>query len=101
MLFFARNIIRARISVYDGISPALLATISLSQNIKGSNHELLVNSLKSSNIVQSPHILTSLKKLDRSLFTHELKAYDNKPNKISKGQNMTDLFSHAIILNNI
>jgi hypothetical protein len=30
------------ISVYDGISPALLATISLSQNIKGNNHNELV-----------------------------------------------------------
>jgi protein-L-isoaspartate O-methyltransferase len=30
-----------------------------------------------------------------------VKVYDNKPNKISKGQNMTDLFTHAIILNNV
>lgn len=38
MLFLALKSIKAHISVYDGISPALLATISLSQNIKGSNH---------------------------------------------------------------
>jgi len=38
MLFFTKNLIKARISVYDGISPALLATISLSQHIKGATH---------------------------------------------------------------
>lgn len=35
------------------------------------------------------------------MFTADSKAYDNKPKKISKGQNMTDIFSHAIVLNNI
>lgn len=38
MFNIAKNIIRYNISVYDGISPALLATISLGQNIKGKNH---------------------------------------------------------------
>jgi hypothetical protein len=53
MQLLTKNLIKASISVYDGISPALLATISLSQNIKGSNHQELVNSIKKSNIIQS------------------------------------------------
>ena len=42
-----------------------------------------------------------LSQLDRALFTSETKVYHNKPNKISKGQTMTDIFSHSIILNNL
>lgn len=39
MLLLSRHILKARISVYEGISPALLATISLGQNIRGANHQ--------------------------------------------------------------
>jgi len=37
MLKLALNCLRQSINVYEGVSPSLLATMSLSANIKGSN----------------------------------------------------------------
>jgi hypothetical protein len=44
------------ISVYEGISPALLATMSLSQGIKGINNDELINSLLKSNIIRNKNL---------------------------------------------
>jgi hypothetical protein len=41
------------ISVYEGISPSLLATISLSEGIKGTTNEELITSLMKSNIIHN------------------------------------------------
>lgn len=41
------------ISVYEGISPALLATMSLSQGIKGNTNNELINSLIKNNIISN------------------------------------------------
>jgi hypothetical protein len=41
------------ISVYEGISPSLLATVSLSEGVKGTNNEELIASLVKSNIIRN------------------------------------------------
>ena len=90
-----------RISVYDGISPSLLATMSLSQGIGGNSNEEMVDSLVKSNIVTNKQLIKAMKEIDRGLFTSEAKPYLNKPYKISGKENMTDIFTHSILLQNI
>jgi len=41
-----------KISVYDGISPSLLATMSLSVSIRGKTHEELIDNLVKSQLIQ-------------------------------------------------
>lgn len=41
-----------KISVYEGISPSLLATMSLSVNIGGKTHEQLVHNLLKNKLIQ-------------------------------------------------
>lgn len=43
----------SRISVYEGISPSLLATMSLSVNIGGKTHEELIDNLVKAQLVQA------------------------------------------------
>jgi hypothetical protein len=42
-----------RISVYEGISPSLLTTISLSEGVKGTTNDELITSLVKSNIIRN------------------------------------------------
>lgn len=53
MLKLLNITLRHAISVYEGISPSLLATMSLSVNIKGNTHQELIQSLLSSNLISS------------------------------------------------
>lgn len=39
--------------------------------------------------------------IDRQLFTKTINPYENKPYPISKGEKMTDIFTHAVIINNL
>lgn len=95
---------KAAISVYEGISPALLATMSLSQGVKGSTNSELIDSLVKSNIIHNKKLESTMKQIDRKLFIPQLGGhrtyYENKPYKISGGQTMTDIFTHAVILEN-
>jgi protein-L-isoaspartate O-methyltransferase len=46
-----------------------------------------------------------MKRIDRKLFIHEIPSnssyYENKPYKISGGQTMSDVFTHAVILEEV
>ena len=44
--------LRYVINVYEGISPSLLATMSLSINIKGSNHNELIENMVKTGLIQ-------------------------------------------------
>lgn len=57
-----------QISVYEGISPALLATMSLSQGVKGTNNDELITSLVKGNIIRNATLQRVLKRLDRKDF---------------------------------
>jgi hypothetical protein len=50
MKILTRKIIMG-INVYEGISPSLLATMSLSVDIKGSSHNELIDSLRRAKLV--------------------------------------------------
>lgn len=39
--------------------------------------------------------------MDRKHFTRAQNPYVNKPHGISKGENMTDIFTHSIIISNL
>jgi protein-L-isoaspartate O-methyltransferase len=105
-LRFYRHLITAPqclISVYDGISPALLATMSLSQGVAGRTNDELIDSLVKANIIRSRQLEAVMRTLDRKWFIseHTPNYYLNKPYKISGGQTMTDIFTHAIILEEV
>ena len=98
MLTTIKSVIKFGISVYEGISPELLATMSLGQGIKGRNHQELIESLRKNNIVQSERIIWALKELDRQKFTSDKDPYENKPYSISGKEKMTDILTHAVVL---
>lgn len=90
-----------RIQYSDGIRPSLLATLSLSVNIGGSNHYQLIHSLQKNNIVQCSFVLEALHSLDRQSFTSVPFPYKNIPYRIHSDENMTDILTHAIILQHL
>lgn len=102
MLKSATICLRRFISVYEGISPALLATMSLSQGIRGLNNSDLINSLVKGSILHTPLLKEAMQDIDRKHFIlptqKTLNAYENKPYKISNGQCMTDIFTQAVML---
>ena len=53
MLRCALNCLKYPINVYDGVSPSLLATMSLSADIKGTNMAELTLSLKKAGLISS------------------------------------------------
>lgn len=57
-----------KISVYEGISPSLLATMSLSTGVKGNTNEELINSLVKSNVIRNKTLEAVMKKVDRKHF---------------------------------
>lgn len=65
---FLVKILAYKISVYEGISPSLLATMSLSQGVKGSTNEELINSLVKSNVIRNKTLEAVMKKVDRKHF---------------------------------
>jgi hypothetical protein len=56
------------ISVYEGISPSLLATMSLSAGIGGKNNEEMVESLVKAQIIQTGALSEAMKAVDRGWF---------------------------------
>jgi len=75
--------------------------MSLSANIKGSNMNELALSLQKAGLVSSEAELAAWKDVDRRLFTKSKNCYLNRPCPISKGENMTDIFTHAVIVNSL
>lgn len=73
-----------QINVYSGISPSLLASISLGSSLKGNTHHELIDNLYKSNIAQCPTLKQALLQLDRASFTPHSHPYENKPYPIGK-----------------
>lgn len=92
------NRIAYSINVYSGVSPALLASISMGAQIKASSQKELVEALRKNGIVRSEAVAKVLEKLDRVWFTEDPQCYNNKPSPISSKENMTDAFTHALTL---
>ncbi len=65
---FLVQILAYKISVYEGISPSLLATMSLSTGVKGNTNEELINSLVKSNVIRNKTLEAVMKKVDRKHF---------------------------------
>lgn len=87
--------LRHTISVYEGISPSLLATISLSSCLKSDikSNEELVDVLVKNSIIFQKDLIQVMKSIDRKDFIHITKPhssaisnnenyYQNKPYKI-------------------
>jgi protein-L-isoaspartate O-methyltransferase len=89
------------INVYEGISPSLLATMSLSVNIKGRNHNELIDNMVKAGLIQDREEIDAYKSLDRQHFTSLHNPYENRPYAISNRENMTDIFTHSIIVTNL
>lgn len=86
------------INVYSGIPPALLASMSMGAQIKAASQAELTATLKKNGIISSPEVEKTLNSIDRRLFTNDADCYNNKPCRISDGQNMTDALTHALVL---
>lgn len=89
------------INVYEGISPSLLATMSLSVNIKGRNHNELIENMVKAGLIQNEEEINAYKSLDRKHFTSFQNPYENKPYSISNREKMTDIFTHSVIISNL
>lgn len=95
------TILKQGINVYQGISPSLLATMSLSVNIKGCSQADLVDNMVKAGLLQNKHEIDAFKSIDRQLFTSASSPYDNRPYPISSHQNMTDIFTHSVMISNL
>jgi hypothetical protein len=95
------NRIAYSINVYSGVSPALLASISMGAQIKANNQKELVDALKKNGVARSEAVVKTLEQLDRKWFTDDPLCYNNKPSAISNKENMTDAFTHALTLQSI
>lgn len=100
MLKYLTTSIARSINVYQGVSPSLLATMSLAVDIKGDTHAQLVDSLLKARLIPADEV-AAWNQVDRGHFTRTEKPYQNKPYPISRGQTMTDIFTHAVIINNL
>ncbi len=61
--------LRYKVNVYEGISPSLLATMSLSVNIKGTTQAHLISNMVKANLISNDAEINAFKELDRQLFT--------------------------------
>lgn len=101
MLKILTTTLKRGINVYEGVSPSLLATMSLAVNIKGTNQTELVSSLVKANLIEAKDDVPAWLAVDRKYFTKGANPYLNKPCPISNGESMTDIFTHAIVVNNV
>lgn len=85
MLQIITTTLRHSINVYEGVSPSLLATMSLAVNINGNNQAELVQSLVKANLIENKNDVSAWEQVDRKYFTKSPNPYLNKPSKISKG----------------
>jgi protein-L-isoaspartate O-methyltransferase len=92
---------RAFVNVYEGVSPSLLATMSMGVNIGGQSQRELVASLRKAQLIGGEHEAQAWESVDRRYFTKAVNPYLNRPCGISKGENMTDIFTHAVIISNL
>ena len=61
----------------------------------------MVDSLVKSNIISNAKLISAVKSVDRGRFINDQNPYLNKPYRISGKENMTDIFTHSVILQSI
>ncbi len=65
------NRIAYSINVYSGVSPALLASISMGASIRANSQRELVEALKKNGVARSEAVVSTLEQLDRKWFTDD------------------------------